>query len=116
MLVEGEDLASTFRILQQADVIQIADGGEGLRALLHLAAQVEVAHPVAVAAAGFCHPLFGGQVCRETDQEGQETSVAPGEAVGMPPATRTTATQWAQRQQPFSLRTDGTQTWGVPQG
>lgn len=90
LLVEAEDLAFTLRILQQTDVIQMADGGEGLRALLQLAAQVEVAHPVPVAATGFCHLLFGGQVCRKTDQERQEASVTPGEAVRMPPATRIT--------------------------
>lgn len=88
--VEAEDLAFTLRVLQQTDVVQMADGGEGLRALLQLAAQVEVAHPVPVAAAGFCHLLFGGQVCRKTDQERQEASVAPGEAVRVPPAIGTT--------------------------
>lgn len=104
--MEGEDLAFTLRILQQTDVIQMADSGEGFRALLQLAAQVEVAHPEPVAATGFCHLLFGGQVCRKTDQERQEASVAPGEAVRTPPATRITGTPWAQQHQPFSLCTD----------
>lgn len=86
---EGEGgVAFTLRVLQQADVIQMADGGEGLCAVLQLTAQVEVAHPVAVGATGLCHLLFGGQVCGEADQERQEASVTPGEAVRTPPSTR----------------------------
>lgn len=84
----GGGFAFTLRVLQQADVIQMADGGEGLRAVLQLTAQVEVAHPVAVGPTGLCHLLFGGQVSRKTDQEGQEASVTPGEAVRTPPSTR----------------------------
>lgn len=41
-------LFRTIRLLQQADVIQLADGGEGLGAALQLAAKVEVTHPVPV--------------------------------------------------------------------
>lgn len=73
----------------------MTDGGEGLRAVLQLTAQVEVAHPVAVAAAGFCHLLFRGQVCRKADQERQQAPVAPGEAVRMPPAARVALTHRA---------------------
>lgn len=38
----------TIRPLQQADVIQLADGGEGLGAAQQLTAKVEVTHPVPV--------------------------------------------------------------------
>lgn len=37
-------------------------------------------------ATSVCHLLFGGQVCREADEESQETPVAPGETVRAPPA------------------------------
>lgn len=104
--VAGEDLAFTLRILQQADVIQTADGGEGFGALLQLAAQVEVAHPVAVAATRLCHLLFGRQVGRKADQERQEACVAPGEAVRMPPATAITACQRAPQHKACRLCTD----------
>lgn len=38
----------TLRFFQQADVIQLTDGGERLSATLQLTAEVEVARPVPV--------------------------------------------------------------------
>lgn len=87
-------MAFTLRVLQQADVVQMTDGGEGFCTVLQLPAQVEVAHPVPVGTTGFCHLLFGGQVRGKTDQERQEAPVSPGEAVGTPPSTRVSVTNW----------------------
>lgn len=46
-------------------------------------------------ATSVCHLLFGGQICREADEESQETPVAPGETVRAPPAVTVT---WVSNQ------------------